>query len=78
MRRSKRRNRLVQNQVTETERINALYDAELGRLKKLWGGAQPGSLGPLPQQAAATVKPVAAPAAISARNPDPSGKATPK
>jgi hypothetical protein len=37
---------LAQNQAAELVRINALYDAELDRLKRLWGGAQPGSLGP--------------------------------
>jgi len=36
---------LAQNQQLEVVRINKLYDAELERLKKLWGGAQPGSLG---------------------------------
>lgn len=36
---------LVQNQQVEVLRIDKLYDAELERLKKLWGGAQPGSLG---------------------------------
>ncbi len=39
---------LVQNQQTEVGRINALYDAELARLKKLWAGAALGSLGPVP------------------------------
>ena len=43
---------LVQNQQVEIVRINGLYDAELARLKKLWGGAAPGSLGPLPAAAA--------------------------
>jgi hypothetical protein len=38
---------LVQNQQTEIVRVNALYDAELARLKKLWAGAQPGTLGPV-------------------------------
>lgn len=38
----------VQNQEAEVERINRLYDAELGRLRRLWGGATPGSLGPMP------------------------------
>lgn len=41
------------NQQAELERINGLYDAELARLKRLWGGAEPGSLGPLPQSALA-------------------------
>ncbi|WP_140634773.1 DUF4124 domain-containing protein [Methylibium rhizosphaerae] len=36
---------LVQNQQAEVVRITALYDQELERLKKLWAGAQPGSLG---------------------------------
>ncbi len=40
------------NQEAELERINKLYDAELDRLRKLWSGTQPGSLGPLPVQAA--------------------------
>lgn len=34
---------LVQNQQAEIGRINALYDAELARLRQLWAGAQPGS-----------------------------------
>jgi len=36
---------LMQNQKLEAVRIDALYDAELIRLKRLWGGAQPGSMG---------------------------------
>lgn len=39
---------LIQNQQAEIIRINALYDAELQRLRKLWSGAQPGTLGGLP------------------------------
>ena len=46
---------LVQNQQIEILRIDKLYDNELERLKKLWGGAQPGSLGTI----------VAAPAAVA-------------
>ena len=38
---------LVANQQLEMARIDALYDQELERLKKLWGGAQPGSMGVL-------------------------------
>jgi hypothetical protein len=50
-------------------RINALYDAELLRLKKLWGGAPAGSLGPLPD----TRAPAAAPAtSLGAPKPQPS------
>ncbi len=39
---------LVATQAAELERINANFDAELERLRKLWGGALAGSLGPLP------------------------------
>ena len=39
---------LVQNQQIEVVRINALYDTELARLKKLWAGAPAGSLGTAP------------------------------
>ncbi|EWS55915.1 hypothetical protein X551_01252 [Methylibium sp. T29] len=44
---------LIVNQQAEVGRITALFDAELDRLKRLWGGADPGSLGPLPQSALA-------------------------
>jgi hypothetical protein len=36
---------LLQNQQLEVVRIDKLYDAELERLRKLWGGARPGSMG---------------------------------
>jgi hypothetical protein len=36
------------NQEAELVRINRLYDIELDRLRRLWGGAQPGTLGPMP------------------------------
>lgn len=45
------------NQAAELERVNRLYDLELERLRRLWGGAQPGALGPMatsPPQAAAS------------------------
>jgi hypothetical protein len=42
---------LIDNQKNEIVRINKLYDAELAHLKKLWAGATPGSLGPLPEPA---------------------------
>ena len=50
----------ISNQEAEVVRVNRLYDIELERLRKLWAGARPGSLGPLrgPQSqavAAATV-----------------------
>jgi hypothetical protein len=35
-------------QQAELDRINRLFDIELQRLRQLWGGAVPGSLGPLP------------------------------
>lgn len=34
----------VANQQAEVGRINALFDAELAHLRKLWAGAEPGSL----------------------------------
>lgn len=54
---------LAQNQLAEMARINALFDAELDRLRRLWAGALPGSLGPAPavsaqpQGGAAAVRP---------------------
>lgn len=39
----------IKNAQAEQARINANFDVELARLRKLWGGAQPGSLGPPPQ-----------------------------
>jgi len=35
---------IIQAQQAELVRVNALYDAELARLKRLWGGAAPGSV----------------------------------
>ena len=40
---------LVQNQQAEVVRINTLFDVELERLRRLWAGAQPGSMGVLPK-----------------------------
>ncbi len=34
---------LIANQQAEIVRVNALYDSELGRLRRLWAGAPPGS-----------------------------------
>ena len=45
---------LIVNQQAEMGRINALYDAELARLRKLWSGASPGSMGALPPEQAAS------------------------
>jgi hypothetical protein len=48
---------LIQNQQAEVVRINALYDAELERLKKLWAGAMPGSMGSIAPAAGASAAP---------------------
>ena len=42
------------NQEAELGRINRLYDAELDRLRRLWAGLVPGSLGPLAANGAAS------------------------
>ncbi|WP_144290030.1 DUF4124 domain-containing protein [Ideonella sp. A 288] len=49
---------LAQNQTQELARINRLYDAELERLRRLWAGAQPGTIGPA--TASTALKPAAA------------------
>ena len=51
---------LVQNQQAEAMRINASFDAELARLRRLWSGAAPGSMGTL--AAGLQVAPAPAPA----------------
>jgi hypothetical protein len=53
---------LILNQQAEIVRINDNYNTELERLRKLWGGATPGSLGVLP-------KPLPAAAAAPASTP---------
>jgi hypothetical protein len=55
------------NQEAELARINRLYDAELERLRKLWGGAPAGSLGPLPPSQAPVGVPVVTPARPASR-----------
>ena len=52
---------LMANQQVELDRLNGLYEVELQRLKALWAGAAPGSLGPMVAPAA-----VAASAALAA------------
>jgi hypothetical protein len=42
---------LIDNAEAERVRINSFYDTELVRLRKLWAGAAPGSLGPMPAAA---------------------------
>ena len=44
---------VVTYQEAEIVRINRLYDAELDRLRRLWAGAPPGTLGMLPAPGAA-------------------------
>jgi Domain of unknown function (DUF4124) len=63
---------LMRNQEAELVRINALYDVELVRLRGLWAGAAPGSLGPLPTPAAAALA-----AQTSASAPTATAKVTP-
>ena len=59
----------VATQEAELLRVNRLYDIELERLRKLWAGAKPGSMGPLPnaQNNAQTDARSAAPAVIVTR-----------
>lgn len=45
---------LVLNQQAEEVRINKIFDVELERLKRLWGGALPGSMGVLAAAPAGT------------------------
>jgi hypothetical protein len=51
------------NQEAELGRVTRLFDAELERLRRLWAGAAPGSLGPIQMPQG----PVAAPASAPAR-----------
>jgi len=69
---------LVEKQQSEVVRIQNNYDIELGRLRKLWAGAQPGSLGPIPGTQQSVAMPTSPPAAITARTPDAAGKPTVK
>jgi hypothetical protein len=52
-------------QGAELDRINRLYDIELERLRRLWAGAPPGSMGPL--QAPTAVRPSASATGGAAR-----------
>lgn len=60
-------NVLIENQKAELVRINARYDAELARLKKLWAGAAPGSMPPLGEPTKATTTPASAPKAAASK-----------
>ncbi|MDQ6680857.1 MAG: hypothetical protein M3Y67_07825 [Pseudomonadota bacterium] len=55
---------LIQDQVAEVSRIDALYDAELVRLKKLWAGAPAGSLAQGSKAAGTTAASMAPKAAL--------------
>lgn len=48
---------LVINQKAEIVRVNKIYDDELERLRRLWGGAQPGSMGIIDSSEAAASAP---------------------
>jgi hypothetical protein len=50
----------VANQQAELARINSIYDGELARMRKLWAGATPGSLGPLVRAGQTTAQTTAA------------------
>ena len=59
---------LVLNQQSEIVRINNLFDVELERLKRLWGGTPPGSMGVLAAApAAAAAGSAAAPRKAASR-----------
>lgn len=61
---------IAANQKVEVQRITDLYDGELAHLKKLWAGAEPGSIGAPPSmftKPAATA--AAAPAAAASAPP---------
>jgi len=53
------------NQKAELDRVNKVFDTELGRLKRLWAGAAPGTVGAAIDEAASAV--AAAPAAKAAK-----------
>ena len=49
---------LIQNQKAEQVRVNKIYDDELERLRRLWAGAQPGSMGVLASSEVAASAPI--------------------
>lgn len=55
---------IIQNQKAEMVRINALYDAELARLRRLWAGAP---LGSVPAEVPATSAPAVSPPVSSSK-----------
>lgn len=63
-------------QAAEIDRINRFYDAELERLRRLWSGAQPGSLGPIQPVAGAPAVEVTTPPVAPAKASAPAAKAS--
>lgn len=61
-------------QSAELVRITKLYDQELERLRKLWAGTPPGSLGPVPGAESAAAAASAASAAAARRQAPSAGK----
>ncbi|MCU0773407.1 MAG: DUF4124 domain-containing protein [Ideonella sp.] len=66
---AKAQREVVQTQQAEIARIDAMYEAELDRLRKLWAGAPPGSIGAALPPAPGPVRPGAAPARAAAPTP---------
>lgn len=68
----------IANQTEEKARVNRRYDVELVRLKKLWGGALVGTLGPAPSaaewEAPASAAGTKAPAKPAAAAPTPASR----
>lgn len=58
-----------QNLKAEIERIDKLFAAELARLKRLWAGAAPGSIGPAAAEAASAAVSAGAAASAPRRKP---------
>jgi hypothetical protein len=58
---------LIQNQQAEIQRINAAFDVELTRLRALWSGTPPGSLGPMDDSALPGAAAAAGPATGAAK-----------
>lgn len=59
----------IGNQAAERDRTNRRYDLELQRLKRLWAGSPPGSLGPAPSARDWDVSKPASPPAVTPSAP---------
>lgn len=66
------------NQEAELVRVNRLYDIELERLRSLWAGARPGSLGPLPTASAVRVAAPGSAASAPGLRPTPASVTNPR